>query len=46
MPSGLLRRCYWRVEMTDKKDASARTQAIHDATMDLDAAPAVDITPK
>jgi hypothetical protein len=29
--------------MTDKKDASARTQAIHDATMDLDAAPAVDM---
>jgi hypothetical protein len=43
MPDGSLRRCYRRVEMTDKKDAGARTQAIHDATMDLDAAPAVDM---
>jgi hypothetical protein len=29
--------------MTDGKDAGARTQAIHDAAMDLDAAPAVDM---
>ena len=29
--------------MTDKKDTGSRTQAIHDATMDLNAAPAVDM---
>ena len=31
------------MERTDKKDAGARAKAIHDATMDLDAAPAVDM---
>jgi hypothetical protein len=29
--------------MTDEKDAATRGKAMHDATMDLDAAPAVDM---